>query len=203
MSEACGCFITRTRTRVFSLWTPAACAVATLTDSIRQNVTSHSFTTFRRKNHVQNHVRPSCSRDRRTGSMTTGVLHACLSLCSDRSWVAWIQSDCIDLTGAWVIRKYSYIADVAIIEGTTHVANRANGMNSVVNMVQSAERWKHENCDMLTWLDTSSCNTDTYVLRQCDCCCCCNMIVLYLLIESIYYTIIIIPVFLLVWVGLL
>lgn len=49
MSEACGCFITRTRTRVFSLWTPAACAVATLTDSIRQNVTSHSFTTFRRK----------------------------------------------------------------------------------------------------------------------------------------------------------
>lgn len=39
-----------------------------------------------------------------------------------------------------MIRKYSYIADVAIIEGTTHVANRANGMNSVVNMVQSAER---------------------------------------------------------------
>lgn len=49
--------------------------------------------------------------------------------------MASIQSACIDLTGAWVNRKYSYIADVATIEGTITVASLAKGTNSVVNMV--------------------------------------------------------------------
>ena len=83
----------------------------------------------------QNHLRPSCSRDLRAGSITTGVLHACLSLCSVRSWLAWIQSGCMLLTVPCDNLKYSYMADVATIEGTTQAASLANGINSVVNIL--------------------------------------------------------------------